>query len=111
MEGENFVKLIGKISRGSYKEVGQFNTGLFKSSLAIPTSNNKYQYIKIAAWADLAKALRDTDTTEVIKIHGHIEESSYDGKCRHCSGPEKKYWTEVIVDNFVVITEGVEDGE
>ncbi len=103
--GENFVTLRGSVSRGSYKEVGQFNTGLFKGSLAIPTPKGTKQYLKIAAWAELAEALRDTDPSAVIKIHGHIEESSYDGKCRHCNGPEKKYWTEVIVDNFVVVPE------
>jgi len=109
MEGENFVTLVGTVSRGTYKEVGQFNTGLFKGSLAIPTVKGTNQYLKIAAWADLAEALRDTDTAATVKIHGHIEESSYDGKCRHCQGPEKKYWTEVIVDNFTVIPEGVEN--
>ncbi len=109
MVGENFVTLVGTVSRGTYKEVGQFNTGLFKGSMAIPTVKGTNQYLKIAAWADMAEALRDTDSSATIKVHGHIEESSYDGKCRHCQGPEKKYWTEVIVDNFMIVPEGVEN--
>jgi len=101
MIGENFVTLIGRITRPSFKNVGQNNIGLFKGTLAIPTAKGTEQFIKIAAWAQIAEALSVIDSSTVIKIQGHIEESSYEGKCKHCQGPEKKYWTEVVVDNFV----------
>lgn len=105
MVGENFVTLAGYISRPNFKIVGQNNTPLFKGSLSIPTAKGNNQFLKISAWGDLAEALRDTSSQVMIKIHGHIEESSYDGKCRHCGGTEKKYWTEVVIDNFVTIDE------
>lgn len=105
MEGDNFVLLRGTISSGSFKLVGQFNTPLFKGKVVIPTNNGGKQFIKISAWNTMATALNDIDPKALVKIHGHIEESSYDGKCKHCSGLDKKYWTEVVVDNFTI--EGV----
>ena len=105
MLGENFVTLIGKLSRPSFKLVGQGNYPMFKANLAIPTEDKKTQYIKISAWYSNAEALNEVSPTTFIKVHGHIEESSFDGKCRHCNGPERKYWTEVVVDNFIEIGE------
>jgi hypothetical protein len=105
--GENFVKLTGTIKYPELKTVGAGNYSLFKGKLAIPVQDKegRFQYLKIAAWNDLAEALNEVGD-RYITIHGHIEERSYDGKCRHCGGPEKKYWTEVVVDNFVPV-EGV----
>lgn len=105
MKGENFVTLVGKISRPTIKQVGQYNTSLFKGSIAIPTDRGTFQYLKVAAWADIAETLYEVGEVAMIKVHGHIEESSYDGKCRHCGGSEKKYWTEVVIDNFVIMTD------
>lgn len=103
MVGENFVTLVGKVTRPNFKLVGQNNIPLFKGSLSIPTVKGSNQFIKVAAWGELAEALKDVSSQVMIKVHGHIEESSYDGKCRHCQGPEKKYWTEVVIDNFIPI--------
>lgn len=100
MDGENFVSLKGVVQRGELKTVGQKNTKLFKGKLAIPVGD-KFQYIKIAAWESIAEGLNSVPKDGFIHVHGHIEERSYDGKCRHCQGAEKKYWTEVVVDNFV----------
>lgn len=101
--GENFVILVGQISRPSLKQVGQNNISLFKGSLAIPTPKGTKQYIKIGAWGDIAEALNEVHPQSMIKAQGHIEESSYTGKCRHCNGEEKKYWTEVVLDEFIVL--------
>ena len=103
MEGENFVSLKGTIQWPEVKRVGQNNTSLFKGKLAIPFGEGKSQYLKIAAWAETAESLGDLPKDTSIHIHGHIEERSYDGKCKHCQGVEKKYWTEVLIDNFVVL--------
>lgn len=104
MTGENFVSLTGKLARPELKE---FESGakLFKANLAIPDAlGTSFQYIKIACWGELGQDLYDAKGRGVyFKIHGHIEESSYDGACQHCSGKNKKYYTEVIVDNFVKI--------
>jgi len=108
MMGENFVTLVGKVTRPNFKIVGQNNTPLFKGSLSIPTARDTNQFLKIAAWGELAEALKDISPEAILKCHGHIEESSYDGKCRHCQGPEKKYWTEVIIDNFIIVEDEVQ---
>ena len=103
MEGENFVSLKGTIQWPEFKTVGQNDTPLFKGKLAIPFGEDKSQFLKIAAWKNIAEALSVLPKDSYIHIHGHIEERSYDGACKHCKGIEKKYWTEVIVDNFVVL--------
>jgi single-stranded DNA-binding protein len=102
MEGENFVSLVGKIERPSFKTVGQHNSSLFKANLAIPTQDsNNFQYIKIVSWGTLADGMAEVSPGIFVKVHGHIEENSYNGKCRHCGGFDKKYWTNVVVDNFI----------
>lgn len=106
VRGENYVKLIGKIVYPNLKEVGD-NNFLFKGKIRIPTQDkeNRFQYIKIAAWRDLAEALGNVSPQENVCILGHIEERSYNTTCRHCGGPDKKFWTEVMVDSFVVIND------
>ena len=106
MEGTNFVELTGKIVYPDFKTVGGGHK-LFKAKVAIPLdeSKNKFQYIKIVGWREIAEALGELPSDTYIKVHGHIEERTYDGKCRNCGRPEKKYWTEVLVDNFVVVNE------
>ena len=101
MIGENFVILIGKVSYPKYKE---FDGGgrLLNGKIAIPI-NNSTQYIKFSAWNDIAESLHSLKKGVFVKIHGHIEERSYDGKCRHCGGADKKFWTEVVVDNFITL--------
>ena len=103
MVGENFVILVGKITYPSSKELDN-NNYMFKAKLAVPSPDGDgYQYVKIGAWGDTAEFLSVLPKNTYIRMHGHIEESSYKAECRHCKGPEVKYWTEVIVDNFIVI--------
>lgn len=104
-DGENYVKLIGKIVYPSLKEVGDNNTFLFKGKVGIPTQDgqNCFQYVKISAWGSLAEALNEVPANVFVSVLGHIEERSYVSTCRHCGGPEKKFWTEVVVDSFVII--------
>jgi len=101
-DGENFVSLQGYIVYPSYKEVGDSNTSLLKGKLQIPI-DGRSQQIKISAWGTIAEALNELPSKTLIRIHGHIEESSYDSPCKFCKGREKKYWTEVIVDNFIKV--------
>lgn len=103
MEGENFVSLVGKLTKVNYKLVGEGEYPMLKAVLAIPTSDGNNQYIKVCAWYGLAEALNEVDSKAFIKVHGHIEESSFNSKCRLCGGSDKKYWTEVVISNFVVL--------
>ena len=103
MDGENFVSLKGTIQWPELKTVGQNNTKLFKGKLVIPIGE-KAQYLKIAGWNNIAEGLGDLPKDAFIHIHGHVEERSYDGACKHCKGQDKKYWTEVVVDNFTQLS-------
>ena len=104
MSGENFVSLKGFIQWPELKTVGDKNSKLFKGKFAIPIEDGKFQYLKIAAWQDIAEGLNGVPKDSFVHIHGHIEERSYDGACKHCKGQEKKYWTEVVVDNFTCLS-------
>lgn len=98
--GENFVKLVGKIT---YKELTEYNGYIsFKCKLAVPIQE-KFQYIKVDAWGELAETLGDLPNGTWIKAYGHIAESSYDSKCKYCQGISKAYWTSVTINNFVVL--------
>lgn len=104
MNGENFVILVGKLTKTKFKELDN-NNYMFKATLAIPSPNDNsvFQYVKVGAWGVLAEDLGILSRGTYVRIHGHIEESSYNAECRFCKGPEKKYWTEIIVDNFITI--------
>jgi hypothetical protein len=106
MEGENFVRLKGKIKNQNVTTVGDYNSTLFKATLAIPAvESGGFQYIKISSFR-CAEGLGELPNGTFVEIHGHIEERDYSGKCRHCGGYDKKFWTEVQVDYFKVIEEG-----
>jgi hypothetical protein len=105
MIGENFVVLTGQITYPNLKTVGMNNTSLLNAKLAVPTDTGKSQYVKVAAWGTTAEAIAELPKDTFIKVHGHIEERSYYGKCRHCRGYSKVYWTNVVVDNFMIVEE------
>lgn len=100
MTGENFVILVGNIVYPKFKE---FDNGgkLLNGKVAVPIDGGT-QYIKFSAWNSLAEDLYSLKRNTFVKIHGHIEERNYSGNCRHCGGPDKKFWTEVVVDNFII---------
>lgn len=101
--GENFVSLTGKIIRPKLKELDN-NNFMFKATLAIPAQDGPgAQYVKLGAWGNLAEDIGMLRSGTYVKIHGHIEESSFKGQCRHCGGYDTKYWTEVIIDNFIIL--------
>lgn len=101
--GENFVKLVGKIS---YKQVNEYNGYTsWKCKLAVPI-REEFQYIKIDAWGALADQLAELPNGTWIKVQGHIAETSFDSKCKYCQGASRMYWTSVGVDNFVVLQGG-----
>ena len=101
---ENFVKVIGKVK---YKKVTTYDNGNsnFKCSIAIQTPNGNYQYIKVSCWIDRDSDLHNIKNGTILKILGHIEEKSYDSNCKYCNGPTKNYWTDVVIDNYVIIGE------
>jgi single-stranded DNA-binding protein len=102
--GTNFVQLEGELLWPEFKATA---TGkLFcKFKMAIPFKTNDgtvlKSYVKCAAWESVAEALQAVEQGSWLKVTGRYNERSYDGKCKHCHSAEKKYWTEVVIDNFV----------
>jgi hypothetical protein len=92
---ENFVSLEGPIVNPNFRKVSD-DVSLFKGKVA---------GVNIIAWRNYADTLSDVPIGVPVKIHGHIEEKSYDSKCYHCGGYIKKYWTDVVVDNFMIVSE------
>jgi hypothetical protein len=107
--GENFVNLKGTIMYPDFKKVGKNNISLFKGKLKSPFIGNggkeAAHYIKISSWRENADALKGVGDSQWVHIHGHVETQTYDGHCKHCKGISAKNWTEVVVDQFVPITE------
>lgn len=101
--GENFVRLKGEITKPNIKTVGN-NSKVFNAVLAIPANypNDGEQFIKISSFS-CAEGLSEVPKGSFVEIHGHIEERYFDGKCKHCGGSDRKYWTQVSVDYFKII--------
>jgi len=53
------------------------------------------------AWGNMAEDLAQLSEDSKVKIHGRINSRSFMGNCPHCKEEQKRYWTEVVVDNFV----------
>lgn len=110
MEGNNFVELAGVLRYPNLRETRNGNTQ-FQGKVAVPFTYKDRQtgeqkegnnYIKISAWGDLAQSLSDVPEGTAVRVHGVFNERSYDGNCKNCGSPEKKYWTDVLVNNFVI---------
>ena len=111
MNGENFVRLKGFLK---YPELKYFDSGAckFSGKVAVPISyrkngeeKNTQMFYKISAWSDIAESMSELVEDTPIEIHGHINERKWDAKCKNCGEVEKKYWTDVQVDNFIIIDE------
>jgi single-stranded DNA-binding protein len=111
MDGNNFVELVGFLNNPQLKETRNGNYH-FQGKVAVPfsykdkaTGDQKEgsKYIKISAWGDLAQELSSVSDGASVKVHGVFNERSYDGSCKSCGTPEKKYWTDVLVNNFVIV--------
>lgn len=109
--GNNFVELVGFLTNPQLKETrnGNFH---FQGKVAVPfaykdkTSGDMKEgskYIKISAWGDLAQELSSVTEGAGVKVHGVFNERSYDSNCKSCGNPEKKYWTDVLVNNYVTV--------
>lgn len=109
MQGRNEVYLSGYIK---FPEVQTTRNGytLFKGKVEVPTvftdKNGEVKeikkYIQVSAWGDLAQELGELQDGTPVHLVGSYNQRSYEGNCKSCSEPEKKYWTDVLVDNFEV---------
>jgi single-stranded DNA-binding protein len=109
MEGKNFVILQGSL-RYPKPAVTQNGFPKFTAKMAVPvkfTRNGQEQssevYFNVIAWGDVAEGMGELIENTPLEIQGHLNTRSYDGKCRHCGGADKKYWSEVQIDNFKIV--------
>lgn len=108
MEGINFVKLKG-FMRWPKPATTANGYPRFTARIGVPVVYQKdgeqHEIVinhNIAAWGPTAEGLGELAEGTPIEVTGHINTRSYSGNCKNCDAPEKKYWTEVQVDNFVV---------
>ena len=100
--GENLVKLVGKATKIKYTMYN--NGGRFTCVVAVPTPDGgNYQYVNVSVWGDMAEQLSELKNNSWIKIFGHIEKRSYNTNCRYCGGESKVYWTDISIDNYVLL--------
>lgn len=111
MDGNNFVELVGFLKSPQLKETRN-NNFHFQGKVAVPFSYKDRQtgdlkegskYVKISAWGDLAQDIANLPEDTPVKVQGIFNERSYDGNCKSCGTTEKKYWTDVLVNNFVTV--------
>lgn len=111
MDGNNFVELVGFLKYPELRETrnGNFH---FQGKVAVPFTYKDRQtgeqkdgnrYVKISAWGDMAQELSAVPDGTPVKVHGIFNERSYDGNCKTCGSTEKKYWTDVLVNNWIVV--------
>ena len=109
--GINFVELVGVLTNPELRETKN-NNHHFQGKVAVPHSytdratgaqKEGSKYIKISAWGGLAQELSGVPEGTALKVQGTFNERSYDGTCKSCGNPEKKYWTDVLVNNFMVV--------
>lgn len=111
MDGKNEVYLTGFLK---YAEVFPTSTGghRLKAKISVPfvykdkesgMQKEGSKYYKIAAWNDIAEDLGGLAEGTPIEIVGTLNERSYQGNCKSCGADEKKYWSDVVVDNFQVV--------
>lgn len=104
MEGRNFVELVGQIRWPELNYTVNGNAR-FKCKVAVPFTTKdgelKHEFHSVVAWGNIAEDLAQLSEDTKIKVHGRINSRSFMGKCPHCKEEQKRYWTEVVVDNFV----------
>jgi len=109
VDGSNFVELVGVIKDTEVKEVRGGYT-LFKGKVEIPftytekaTGDSKQgsNYFNIVAWNELATELGGLEEGSHVRVQGSLQTKSYASNCKSCSTEEKKYWTDILVNNFV----------
>ena len=111
MRGLNSVKMAGFLA---YPKLSTTLSGhpKFTGRIAIPVTFKRGEeevstkiYHNISAYGPAAEGLGELIADTPIQIDGFINTRSYEGKCKNCGSTEKKYWTEVQVNNFIVLTE------
>jgi len=111
MKGLNSVKMSGFLM---YPKLSTTASGYpkFTGRIAIPITFKRGDeevetkiYHNISAFGPAAEGMGELIENTPIQIDGSVNTSSYNGKCKQCGGVEKKYWTEIQINNFIILTE------
>lgn len=111
MRGRNEVVLEGFLRFPELKETKN-NNFQFVGKVAVPFNYTDKQtgeqkegqkYIKISAWGDTAQGLASLDDGTPLRVTGYFNDRAYDGSCKECGSLQKKNWTDVSVNNYLVI--------
>ena len=112
MIGLNSVKMSGNVVNPRFTITAN-GYPKFSGRISIPITYkrgeetiNAEAFHNIIAWGPVAEGFNDmieTLASMPIEISGTLNTRSYQGKCKHCSGEDKKYWTEVQVNNFIIL--------
>lgn len=111
MKGMNSVRLRGYLA---WPKPGMTAKGFpsFKAKIAVPvvySSGGEQRetkvYHNICAWGNTAEALGEMFEGTPVEIEGTLNSRSYTSSCPDCGSEVKKYWTEVQVNNVIIVNE------
>ncbi len=111
MQPKNDVVLEGFLKFPELRETKNGHVQ-FQGKVAVPFSykdkatgeqKEGSRYVKISAWSDLAHQLGAVTDGTPVRVQGTFNDRSYDGNCKDCGSLQKKNWTDVLVNNFVLV--------
>jgi len=107
----NLVILTGKLKYGELSKVaneysrftGKIEVQKCAEDLGGTSLRKGTDLVGICAWGDLADALGEVQNGVRVQITGTLVSRVYSSPCQSCGTPTKKYWYEVLVDNFIKV--------
>ena len=111
MKGLNLVKMRGYIMSPKLSVTSNGNPR-FGGRISIPVvyqtggeTREVNIFYHLCAWGSVAEAMGELLENTPVEIDGQLNSRKYEGRCRQCGSPENKYWTEVQVNNFMIVAE------
>lgn len=111
MSEQNFIELTGEVVYPEYIET-QNGYPKFSGKIAVVKNGVDKQgveysskdYFRFVSWGELAKTMSDNLVSGInVKLNGRLSSRTYTSTCKNCGNPDKRYWYEVTVDNFIIL--------
>lgn len=111
MEGMNSVKMSGFLM---YPKLTTTAGGFarFTGRIAIPVrfmrggqEHETRLYHNLIAWGATAEAMGELVSEVPIQIDGTLNTKKYQTPCKSCGSSSDKYWTEIQVNNFIIVSD------
>jgi single-stranded DNA-binding protein len=110
MNDRNFVEVTGKLAYPEYKETSngypRFTGKVIVTKQGTDRDGNDYSskdFVRIVAWGDLARTMQELEENSRLNVTGRLSDRSYTGQCKACGADQKRFWYEVVVDNYTVV--------